>query len=238
MKSILTFFFALLIHLTLFSQVSEKEKNALVDFYTATQGDQWNKKWNLNNPVSNWSGVTIENGHVTEIRMLFNNLNGPLTASLNNLTELRVLELSFNKLKGEIPTAIGSLNNLEVLALNGNNLIGTIPNSIGNLKKLKQLHLSSNQLTGNLPNEVNQLTNLEIFNVFDNNFTGDLPLGLTKNRNLKIFLFAENNFNHSTEISTTLLINSGGMLDLKESTLLNPSAGKAIIAIEISDDEN
>lgn len=237
MKILATLFFALLINLPILAQVSESEATVLKDFHTATQGNHWNQKWDLNGAVSNYPGVTIENGHVTEIRMLFNNLTGELPASLSGLTHLKVLELSFNKLSGEIPASFGTFERLEVLALNGNEISGSIPASIGSLSNLKQLHLSSNKLTGDLPNEVNQLSNLEVFNVFDNNLSGDLPLELAANRHLREFMVAENNFNNSGDISEILLYNSGGHIDLKENMILNPN-GKSIIAIESSDDEN
>jgi hypothetical protein len=121
--------------------------------------------------------------------------------------------------------------------MNGNYLSGKIPNSIGSLTHLKQLHLSSNKLSGDLPIEINRLTNLEVFNVFDNNLSGKLPLDLASNRNIREFLVAENNFDNSGEISTILLINSGGHLNLSENTILNPS-GKSIIAIETSEEQN
>jgi len=237
MKRRLTILFALIFNLSLLAQISEIESAALVDLYTSTEGNNWNQKWDLNQDVSNWPGVTVENGHVTEIRMLFNNLTGSLPASLSDLTHLKVLELSFNNLTGEIPITIGALKNLEVLAMNGNYLSGTIPNSIGSLTRLKQLHLSSNKLSGDLPSEINRLTNLEVFNVFDNNLSGKLPLDLASNRNIREFLVAENNFDNSGEISTILLINSGGHLNLSENTILNPS-GKSIIAIETSEEQN
>jgi len=237
MKTLLTLFFALLFSLSTIAQISESEATALKDFYTATQGDNWTQKWDLTKEVAQYGGVTIENGHVTEIRMLFNNVTGTLPASLIALTELKVLELSFNKLSGPIPASYGDFKKLELLALNGNNLNGSIPQSITNLASLKQLHLSSNQLTGDLPLELGRLTKLEVFNVFDNDLSGALPLDLASNRNLREFMVAENNFDPSSEISTVLLINSSGHLDLKENMILSPN-GKSIIAIESSDDEN
>lgn len=237
MKRRLIILFALIFNLSLLAQISEIESAALVDLYTTTAGDNWNQKWDLNQEVSNWPGVTVKNGHVTEIRMLFNNLTGSLPASLSDLTKLKVLELSFNNLTGEIPFAIGALKNLEVLALNGNYLSGAIPNSICYLTHLKQLHLSSNKLSGDLPSEIYRLTNLEVFNVFDNDLSGKLPLELASNRNLREFMVAENNFDNASEISTILLINSGGHLNLKQNTILNP-ARKSIIALETSEDEN
>ena len=237
MKRRLTILFALIFNLSLLAQISEIESAALVDLYTSTEGNNWNQKWDLNQEVSNWPGVTVKNGHVTEIRMLFNNLTGSLPVSLSHLTELKVLELSFNQLTREIPITIGALKNLEVLALNGNDLSGTIPNGISSLSHLKQLHLSSNKLSGDLPNGIHRLTSLEVFNVFDNDLSGKLPLELASNRNLRKFMVAENNFDNASEISTILLINSGGHLNLKQNTILN-TGGKSIIAIETSEDEN
>lgn len=237
MKTLLTLFFALIFSLSAFAQISESEATALKDLYAATQGDNWNQKWDLTKEAAQYEGVTIENGHVTEIRMLFNNATGTLPASLSALTELKVLELSFNKLSGPIPASYGDFKKLEILALNGNDLSGSIPQSIANLSSLKQLHLSSNQLDGTLPVELGRLTKLQTFNVFDNNLSGALPLDLASNRNLREFIVAENNFDPSSEISTVLLLNSSGQLDLKENMVLNPN-GKSIIAIESSEDEN
>ncbi|MEM7084617.1 MAG: Two component regulator three Y domain protein [Bacteroidota bacterium] len=237
MKILSILLFALLCNFTLVAQISESEATALKDFYAATHGDHWNQKWDLSKDASHYGGVTIENGHVTEIRMLFNNISGTLPASLSALSELKVLELSFNKLSGPIPASFGDLKKLELLALNGNNLSGSIPQSMTNLTSLKQLHLSSNQLTGALPSQLGRLTKLEVFNVFDNDLSGALPLDLASNRSLKEFMVAENNFDPSSEISTVLLINSSGHLDLKENMILSPN-GKSIIAIESSEDEN
>ena len=237
MKTLFSLFFALLFTFTTVAQISENETAALKDFYRATQGDNWNQKWDITKPATEFDGVTIENGHVTEIRMLFNNLTGHLPSSLTELTELKVLELSFNKLTGVIPSAYGHFEKLEVLALSGNDLNGSIPASISQLKHLKQLHLSSNKFIGVLPADIGALTQLEVFNVFDNDLSGSLPLELASNRNLREFMVAENRFDNSSQISTVLLINSSGHLDLKENNILNPT-GKSIIAVESSNDEN
>lgn len=237
MKNLLTLFFALLLTTTLFAQVPQTELDALKDFYQATKGENWDQKWNLDNSIASLPGLTVIDGHVTEIRMLFNNLSGTIPASLGNLTQLKVLELSFNELNGEIPQSLGRLKNLEVLALNGNKLTGAIPASLGSLYQLKQLHLSSNDLSGDLPVELNELVSLEVFNVFDNDLSGKLPSALANNRNMREFIVAENRFDKSDEISNILLINSGNFIDLKQDMILNPN-GKTIIAIETSDDEN
>ena len=80
MKTLLTSFFALLLTTTTYAEVPQAELNALKDFYEATQGENWDQKWNLENNVSDLPGITVENDHVTEIRMLFNNITGTLPA--------------------------------------------------------------------------------------------------------------------------------------------------------------
>jgi len=220
---------------SMFAQISNTEKQALTDFYSATNGDQWVNSWDLTQPVENWDGVTIEDNKVVAIRLLFNNVTGEIPASLGTLKNLKELELSFNKISGELPSELGNLENLEILAFNGNDLTGSIPSNIGSLSNLKQLHLSSNHLTGVVPASLENLKNIEIFNVFDNELFGALPEKLASNINLKEFMVAENNFIDTHNISTTLLLNSGVALDFDS---IFTTESKSVIAIETNDDED
>jgi len=233
MKSILLTTILALCSVVLTAQVSPKEKQALLDFYVETQGDQWTQSWDINTPVSEWQGVTVENDKVTGISLLFNNITGELPTSIGDLIHLKTLELSFNKIDGTLPKTLGNLKSLEVLAFNGNSLTGLIPASLGELTNLKQLHLSSNKLFGNVPTSINNLVALEVFNVFDNNLAGSLPVQLANNSNLKELMIAENNFTN-TEIFSIVLLSNSGALDLEKRTIV-PSA-KTVIAIESSDD--
>ncbi len=232
MKRLLLTAYLFLLGVALFAQIPQTEITALTDLYNQTNGDHWNQSWDMNKDLTSWNGITIEDGHVSEIRMLFNNLDGSLPASLSDLTELKVLELSFNNLSGNLPASLGSLSKLEVLALNGNSLEGNIPDTFSELAELKQLHLSSNQLSGNVPFLINKLENLIVFNVFQNQLTGDIPLELSRSRNLKEFIIAENNFNPSSEVSKVLLGNSA-QVDLNDKSMF--VSGKQVIALELED---
>lgn len=234
MKNIqLTIVFSLL-SLSLFAQVSVSEKQALQDLYTATNGDQWNKSWDLNQPVNLWEGVTLKDDKVISISLLFNNMEGELPSSIDQLIHLEVLELSFNKLVGKLPIELGNLFNLKVLALNGNRLSGKIPSAIGDLSDLTQLHLSSNQLSGEIPQSIVNLEYLEILNVFDNDLSGRIPSELVNSMNLKQLLVAENNFVDTKEFSQSLLSN-GASIDLNNSYVIPDT--NDVIAIE-TEDEN
>lgn len=235
MKNQILTFVLFLFSSLLIAQISPKEKQALIDLYLSTNGENWVNTWNLNEPVAQWHGVTLVDNKVTAISMLFNNLEGNIPQSIGNLENLKVLELPFNKLSGEIPTTIGNLKNLEILVFNGNNLTGGIPASVGSMESLKKLHLSSNLLSGNVPISVSNLRELELLNVFDNNLSGTLPLGLAQLKNLKKLVVAENELIETQAFSSLLLFIDDTNLEFNNS--LTPSA-KTVIAIETSDDGN
>src|SRR5690554_744672 len=220
------------------AQVSLQEKQILLDLYIATDGQNWTNKWDFKNPVESWHGITIEDGKVTEISLLFNNLNGTLPASLGNLRSLKNLELSFNPISGTIPAELGNLKELEILAINGANLQGNIPAELGNLISLKQLHLSSNQLSGHIPSSVGYLPEIEVFNVFDNKLEGALPIQLSYGVHLKQLIVAKNNFTNPNAFSRELLTNSGATLDLNEKSPQIIKSPKSIIVVEREDSDD
>ncbi|MCP4353986.1 MAG: DUF1566 domain-containing protein [Desulfobacterales bacterium] len=121
--------------------ISPMERNALIDLYSSTDGDNWtnNGGW-LGDPGTecNWYGVKCDTGqkHVVEI------------------------DLSENKLTGSISSELGSLSTLKELNLKSNDLAGSIPSELGNLASLEHLILNNNQLTGEIPSELMKLTNL------------------------------------------------------------------------------
>ena len=233
MKNQLFTFLMCLFTSVLIAQVSAKEKQALVDLYLATNGENWVNTWQLNTPVSEWYGITVEKNKVTGIDLLFNNINGTLPASIGNFENLKLLELSFNKLSGTIPMELGRLSKLELLALNGNNLSGGIPASIGNLKSLKQLHLSSNQLQGIIPTELGNLSSLEVLNVFHNKLSGTLPMKLSHSKNLKKLVIAKNDLIQTEAFSSVQFFKNDQIFQTKNG--IRPSS-KTVIASETSED--
>jgi Leucine-rich repeat (LRR) protein len=233
-KAILTYAFMFMASIIV-AQVSYQEKQVLLNLYTATNGEEWTNKWNIEKPVETWHGITVENNQVVGVNLLFNNLNGSLPASLGQLKNLKKLELSFNPISGNIPSELGSLEKLEVLAINGTALSGSIPETLGNLSNLKQLHLSSNQLSGSIPESLGNLKQIEVFNVFDNDLFGELPQGLATCRNLKELMVAENNFKNQENFSVILLSNSGSKVNLYENS---PQPAQSIIAVERDESED
>lgn len=79
------------------------------------------------------------------------------------------LNLSHNSLRGALQSQIQNLPNLRILNLSNNEFTG-VPAEIGQLKKLEVLNLSHNQLTG-LPFELGNLSNLKVLDLTGNNYS-------------------------------------------------------------------
>lgn len=144
--------------------------NSLIDLYNSTNGNEWTNSTNwldTSQPLSNWFGVTLTNNRVTNINLRNNNLSGTIPATLNNLTELKFIDIAINSITGEIPEELGSISGLEWLDLAVNQLTGNIPNTLTNLTELSRLSVASNQLNGSIPDFTNQ--NLFVF-AFDLNY--------------------------------------------------------------------
>ena len=115
------------------------------------------------------------------LNLASNDFGGEIPTELANLANLGVLNLSGNLLNKEIPAEFGyfeSLTNLTHLDLSDNFLSGNIPSQLGNRHTLKQLDLSGNRLSGGIPWQLGDLHRLERLNLSDNQLSGAIPLEL------------------------------------------------------------
>ncbi|MFN8488440.1 MAG: leucine-rich repeat domain-containing protein [Caldilineaceae bacterium] len=161
------------------SQVGEipaAECRALVALYTNAGGPQWTNQtgWQSTLTPCSWFGVICAGGHVTELRLPANHLNGSVPTQIEDLTLLRVLDLTNNQLISLAPR-VGKLANLQTLAVGGNQLT-TVSSKLGQLLNLQVLDLSFNQLT-RVPGEFSNLLNLQVLNL-NNNQLSELPAEL------------------------------------------------------------
>lgn len=151
---------------------------ALINLYNITDGDNWtnNSGWG-NADGATWYGLTVEilAGNVINLILPNNNLQGIIPATIRELSQLEVLDLSQNQLLDIITPDIGQMNKLRSLNLSQNMLIGGIPSSIGNLTQLQSIFLYGNQLSGPLPSQMGQLNQLQVLWIDGNNFSGSLP---------------------------------------------------------------
>ena len=123
------------------------DRAALVAFYHATGGDNWeeNENWLTDAPLGDWYGVhTDENGRVVDLELDDNLLTGTLPHEFGNLVKLTDFSAKGNYLTGTIPPEIGSLASLETMALSENRFWGELPHSLIALSRLRSLEYEDN----------------------------------------------------------------------------------------------
>lgn len=129
--------------------IYQKQRNALVALYNATNGDNWtnNTNWCSDKPLNEWYGVSADyQGYVYYLNLSDNGLNGKIPDEIGDLNHLRYLYLDsyygYNNLTGELPESFGNLSLLEGADLTDNNLTGTIPESVQQAKWWSKLWIN------------------------------------------------------------------------------------------------
>jgi hypothetical protein len=148
------------------TEIPVVECDALEYLYANSDGSNWTHRagWVNDNTPCSWYGVTCNLGHVVNLVLNSNNLDGSVSTGLVNLSKLERLELANNSLDGTIPANLGTLPDLSKLNLNSNALTGSVPGSIGNLSVLSTLMIAGNpQLSGPLPQSMRNLKSLDTF---------------------------------------------------------------------------
>ncbi|XP_020412995.1 LRR receptor-like serine/threonine-protein kinase ERL2 [Prunus persica] len=137
---------------------SEREMQALLTLKQGLVGDDSDRLLSWGREAQNrnccqWEGVycsSNQTGHVVELDLEDQSLQGKISPELVKLQHLEYLNLRFNNLsRSQIPDFIGSLSNLRHLDLSSANFGGEIPNQLGNLTHLQYLDLSSPGLPEN-----------------------------------------------------------------------------------------
>ncbi|KAF7824721.1 receptor-like protein EIX2 [Senna tora] len=126
---------------------------------------------------------------------LDNFLESPFLNAFQNMTSLRVLDLSRNNLNST-PLWLEKCNHLVELHLSGNKLDGSIPNALRNLTSLAQLDLSFNNFISPIPSWFFEIynCNLRVLDLSGNKFSGHLPSWLGKFDKLRTIDLSSNSF--------------------------------------------
>ncbi len=205
------------------NQIPVVECEALVALYSSTNGPDWadNSRWLATDTPCTWAGIDCTDGHVSHIRLSYNQLTGPLPPALGNLSHLRVFELGTNQLRGPIPAELGNLSEMVSLYLWSNLLTGPLPTELGNLGKLKSLSLADNQLSGSIPPALGKVGNLESLDLSYNQFSGTIPAQLGELGNLYALYLSHN------QLSGAIPVTFGNLsklteLDLSHNRLRDP----------------
>ena len=170
------------------------EREALIAFYKATDGDNWknNTNWCSDKPLGEWFGVTMKDGYVYDIQIIQNNIRGNLPPEIGNLEHLMRLNLKDNLISGTIPEELGKLKELKHLHLDHNWLEGDIPDFFNNFPLLMVLDLSANKLTGKIPESIYNCIELETLLLYDNKLTGTLSEKIEKLQKLDMLQVHQN----------------------------------------------
>ncbi|KAF7103847.1 hypothetical protein CFC21_104785 [Triticum aestivum] len=129
--------------------------------------------------------------NITSIRYLnlrSTNMYGQFPNSLGDLKSLQALAFSTDRL-GSMTASMRNLCNLEVLDLSNSLLDENIRDTFQRLpqcspNKLKELHLENNNITGVLPNFIEEFINIVILDLSNNHITGHVPPEIGRFRNL------------------------------------------------------
>lgn len=138
--------------------VEALEREILLALYQSTNGSSWLRPWDLNGPVTEWSGVVTEvvDGkiRVKELNLWDNNLTGTFPGEIGGLEECVQIHIGGNAVGGSVPAELGNLSKLTLLGLQGNRFTGTLPAALGNLVNLPSFYIDGNQLSGAIPAEI------------------------------------------------------------------------------------
>ena len=150
------------------SVCEHRDRQALVVFYNAMDGEHWlrSENWLTDELAGEWYGVTAgSDGCVTRLELGGNDLAGEIPAELESLRMLESLDLSDNLLNGEVPEQLANLPRLIRLYIGGNRFTGCIP---GELRFWRHRHSGTSplayigqrlaELAGHYPGESDDVT--------------------------------------------------------------------------------
>lgn len=96
---------------------------------------------------------------------------------MNNVTQLKIFDLSDNQLTGHLPENVCLGGVLEIFNAEHNRFIGSIPKSLKKCSSLVRVLLEKNQLTGNIGECFGGVyPNLVYMDLSYNRFYGELPI--------------------------------------------------------------
>lgn len=181
---------------SLWAQIPQEEKEALLAIYKATDGANWEPqlRWDITQSPDKWSGITISNGHVVIVNLSGALLNGTLPEGVfPALPFLEGLVLDQNpNLKGAVPKDITSLSKLEALSLTYCSFTGALP-SLNSFKQLRVLNLSMlnqtkdpNGFTATMP-DFAEMPLLYYFDASYSGMKGNINEGIGKCTDLEYF---------------------------------------------------
>lgn len=172
--------------------------------------------------------------HLRELNLAENALTGPLPADMVALTHLHVLAVSKNKLNGELPDFLDDLDLLHEIFASDCNFVGPLP-TFNTQPSLYRLQLQNNALTGVIPSDflgltVNGSADSVVVDLSGNELSGDVPASLDALQDVALQLnLADNAFTSvASELCDNDSWNDGSTADYGCDAILCPAASFAL----------
>lgn len=157
-------------------------RQALIAFYSATDGDHWgnNTNWCSDKPLDQWHGVDMaDRPYVRALTLEGNGLKGSMPGNdvFRKMGPISVLNLDNNELTGDIPAEAWKQNTaLQTIRLWNNRLTGQIPEEIFSFPSFRTLNVEDNRLTGQIPAGLAKLMDEpNAVEISGNDFSGKVP---------------------------------------------------------------
>ena len=150
------------------------EREALIEFYKAAGGDDWedNTNWCSDKPLNEWYGVNLdsESNHVSALWLGGNALKGDIANIIHplcSLRELTCIDFPANpEIYGDFPDEIYSLTKLKHINIDSN-LGGELSSKITNLRNLNQIWLRRVKMSHSVFKEIcTSLADLEVLSLY------------------------------------------------------------------------
>ncbi len=166
-------------------------REALIELYNATDGDNWknNTNWCSDKPLDEWYGIETRGYPYVYFLMLhFNDLKGTLPKGfLTKIGPCNDVSLSTNQLSGQLPEDIADNLSVQQLHFSNNNYTGTLPAKVFKLPYLNSFSAGSNKLTGTIPEGCGFLLKYNQLGLSGNDFSGDLPADIANHPQLHLY---------------------------------------------------
>lgn len=172
--------------------ISNAERSALISIYNSTNGENWNRPWDLEKDPRTWFGISVKNGAVVELNLAGNSLKGSFPSNISSFTRLTKIDLSNNQLSGEVAAGISSLSSLTKLDISNNRFTGNPTNALTGLFNLEDLALGGNFFTiPDVNGMLQNFNNIKILNIADLALT-NIPAKITAFPNLETLILDNN----------------------------------------------
>ncbi|CAO2037216.1 unnamed protein product [Urochloa humidicola] len=162
---------------------TEQEKGSLLQFLAGLSEDNGlSASWQNGTDCCKWEGITCSSdGMVVEVFLASRGLEGSISPSLANLTNLQCLNLSRNSFSDGLPSELLLSSIITVLDVSFNHLSRVLQqenlsSSVHNHMPLQVLNISSNLFAGEFPSIMwENKSNLVVLNASNNSFQGWMP---------------------------------------------------------------